>query len=65
MRLGALSTMLMAQRVDHANELSTDDLDSCEVVFDTSDRRDLLLLSVYLGDDGKVHIDIGDADDQR
>lgn len=31
-----------------------------EVVFDTSDRGGLELLSVYCGDDGKIHIDIGE-----
>ena len=34
-----------------------------EVVFDTSDRANLYLLSVYLSDDGKIHKDIGDADE--
>lgn len=64
MRYGELSTMLMKQDVDHKQLLSGDDLDSSEVVFDTRDRRGLLLLSMYLGDDGKVHIDIGDKDDE-
>lgn len=31
-----------------------------EVVFDTSGRGGLHLLSVYYGDDGKIHIDIGE-----
>lgn len=35
-----------------------------EVVFDTVDRSGLLLLSVYYNeDDGKIHIDIGESDD--
>jgi hypothetical protein len=63
MRYGAMSAMFMKQQVDLVDDISTDDLDSCEVVFDTSDRSNLLLLSMYLGDDGKVHIDIGEADE--
>lgn len=35
-----------------------------EVVFDTIDRSDLLLLSVYYSSgDGKIHIDIGSMED--
>lgn len=35
-----------------------------EVVFDTADRSDLLLLSVYYSNtDGKIHIDIGSEDE--
>lgn len=34
-----------------------------EVVFDTSDRAGLLLLSCYMSDDGVVHIDIGDSEE--
>ena len=34
-----------------------------EVVFDTSDRHDLGLLSVYASEDGKIHIDIGEDDE--
>jgi hypothetical protein len=63
MRYGELSAIFMKQQVDHCSDCSADDLDSSEVVFDTSERGGLLLLSMYLGDDGKVHIDIGDADE--
>lgn len=34
-----------------------------KVVFDTSDRAGLYLLSLYIDDDGVVHLDIGDSDE--
>jgi hypothetical protein len=63
MRFGELSAKLMQQDIDCRDYMSGDDLDSCEIVFDTSDRQDLILLSIYLGDDGKIHFDVGDKDE--